>query len=99
MPMIPKSITRSWHTHIKIHTINWHAKCLSFNAWRVASMDCGKDEFMSTNMKSADKIRLLDQMLEDIAGDEFDDDDTSEPAVNASHYAEAEELDIIDMTH
>lgn len=54
---------------------------------------------MSTSMKSADKIRLLDQMLEDIAGDEFDDDDPSEPAVNASHYAEAEELDIIDMTH
>lgn len=55
----------------------------------------------TASIKSADKIKLLDQMLEDIAGDEFDLDDPSEPAINGSvkHYTEAEELDIIDMTH
>ena len=54
-----------------------------------------------TTIKSADKIKLLDQMLEDIAGDEFDEYDLSESAMNANvkHYANVEDLDVIDITH
>ena len=55
----------------------------------------------TTTIKSADKIKLLDQMLEDIAGDEFDEYDASESATSAGvkHYADIEELDIIDIMH
>ena len=54
-----------------------------------------------TTIKSVDKIKLLDQMLEDIAGDEFDDFDPSETSVSASakHFSDVEELDIIDSMH
>ena len=52
-------------------------------------------------IKTTDKIKLLDQMLEDIAGDEFEDFDTTESAVstNNKHYGHIEELDIIDSMH
>jgi hypothetical protein len=55
-------------------------------------------------IKTTDKIKLLDQMLEDIAGDEFDEFnefDAAEKTMNASakHYNELEELDLIDATH
>ena len=57
---------------------------------------------MSTpTLKSADKIKLLDQMLEDIAGDEFDEYDIADSSMQTStkHYSEVEELDIIDSMH
>lgn len=55
----------------------------------------------TTTINSADKIKLLDQMLEDLAGDEFDEYDPSESAISAKvkHYTEREELDIIDIMH
>ncbi len=57
---------------------------------------------MSTStIKSADKIKLLEQMLEDLAGDEFDEYDSSETAMHAQlkHDPDTEELDIIDTMH
>ena len=60
----------------------------------------------TTTIKSADKIKLLDQMLEDIAGDEHEDFDfESHDATESSmktgvkRYNDAEELDIIDIMH
>ena len=55
----------------------------------------------NTTTKSLDKIKLLDQMLEDIAGDEFDDYDTSENSASAGvkHHDIAEELDLFDTAH
>ncbi len=55
----------------------------------------------TTTIKSADKIKLLDQMLEDLAGDEFDEYDAAENGMRAStkQYSEVEELDIIDSMH
>jgi hypothetical protein len=54
-----------------------------------------------TTIKRADKIKLLDQMLEDIAGDEYDEYDTAEDGLyaGAKQYSEIEELDVIDTTH
>lgn len=59
-----------------------------------------------TTIKNTDKIKLLDQMLEDIAGDEFDDYDPAESSINAGavtkqsmHYSDIEELDMIDSMH
>jgi hypothetical protein len=47
--------------------------------------------------KNTDKIKLLDQMLEDIAGDELEEYDTPEYDINAEvqHYIEEEALDLI----
>ena len=55
----------------------------------------------NTTIKSADKIKLLDQMLEDIAGDEYEDFDTTESGAtaDAKRYDNAKELDIIDTMH
>lgn len=55
----------------------------------------------TTTIKSADKIKLLDQMLEDLAGDEFGECDAAENGMRAStkQYSEVEELDIIDSMH
>ena len=55
----------------------------------------------TTTIKSADKIKLLDQMLEDLAGDEFDEYDAAENGMRTStkQYSEVEELDIIDSMH
>ena len=60
----------------------------------------------TTTIKSADKIKLLDQMLEDIAGDEYEDfdfegNDAAENSMNAGikHYNDAQELEIIDIMH
>ena len=52
-------------------------------------------------IKTTDKIKLLDQMLEDLAGDEFDDYDTAETSIPASakQFNDIEELDIIDSMH
>jgi hypothetical protein len=57
---------------------------------------------MSTPTKtSADKIKLLDQMLEDIAGDEFEDYDESEAGLSAGvkHHDIIEDLDAIETLH
>jgi hypothetical protein len=50
---------------------------------------------------SLDKIKLLDQMLEDIAGDEFEDYDADEGRVGSSvkHHDVAEDLDAIETFH
>jgi hypothetical protein len=54
----------------------------------------------NTTKTSPDKIKLLDQMLEDIAGDEFDDFDTSESgSTSIKRHDITEDLDIIDLLH
>jgi hypothetical protein len=55
----------------------------------------------NTTKTSPDKIKLLDQMLEDIAGDEFDDFDSSESgtSTNLKRHDITEDLDIIDLLH
>ena len=55
----------------------------------------------NTTIKSADKIKLLDQMLEDIAGDEYEDFDAadSNASAGAKRYGNVEELDVIDLMH
>ncbi len=55
----------------------------------------------NTTKTSPDKIKLLDQMLEDIAGDEYDDFDTSESgsSANIKRHDITEDLDIIDLLH
>lgn len=55
----------------------------------------------NTTKTSPDKIKLLDQMLEDIAGDEYDDFDTSESgtSTNLKRHDITEDLDIIDLLH
>lgn len=55
----------------------------------------------TTTIKSADKIKLLDQMLEDIAGDEYEEFDVSEASITnrAKHYDYVEEIDINDKMH
>jgi hypothetical protein len=54
-----------------------------------------------TTIKNTDKIKLLDQMLEDIAGDEFDEYGTDENGFNTSakRYSDVETLDMIDTAH
>ena len=57
---------------------------------------------MSTTTKiSLDKIKLLDQMLEDIAGDEYEDFDADKTSASASlkHHDIAEDLDEIETFH
>jgi len=55
----------------------------------------------ATTKTSLDKIKFLDQMMEDLAGDEFEDFDVSESSVSASikQHNLAEDLDIIDILH
>ena len=54
-----------------------------------------------STIKSADKIKLLDQMLEDIAGDEFDEYESTDNTVkdNNKHYTDMQELEIIELMH
>ena len=55
----------------------------------------------STTKTNPDKIKLLDQMLEDMAGEEFEDFDEGEGGAGADfkpHYLE-EDLDFLDTTH
>ncbi|HSI24378.1 MAG TPA: hypothetical protein VK952_02040 [Methylotenera sp.] len=56
-----------------------------------------KIDMPNTIVKNADKIKLLDQMLEDIAGDELEEYDTPEYDINAEvqHYIEEEALDLV----
>jgi hypothetical protein len=55
----------------------------------------------TTTIKSTDKIKLLDQMLEDIAGDEYEEYDAPEAGIHAGakQYGDIEELDMIDSMH
>lgn len=55
----------------------------------------------NTTKTSPDKIKLLDQMLEDIAGDEFDDYDDSENNASSTlkRHSFEEDLDFFDTTH
>jgi hypothetical protein len=56
-----------------------------------------------TTITSTDKIKLLDQMLEDLAGDEFDEYDAAETSIGSTkqsmQYSDVEELDMIDSMH
>ena len=57
---------------------------------------------MSTpTIKNLDKIKLLDQMLEDMAGEEFEEFDAADFGASASvkHHDITEELDLIDYLH
>lgn len=47
------------------------------------------------------KIKLLDQMLEDLAGDEFEEYDETENGASADvkRYTDLEDLDVIDTMH
>jgi hypothetical protein len=55
----------------------------------------------TTTIRNLDKIKMLDQMLEDLAGEEYEDYSEAETNANADvkHYAAAEELDNIDTMH
>ena len=78
--------------------LNASNKLLAF-----ARLNCRKGRFnMSiSTIKSADKIKLLDQMLEDIAGDEFDEYESTDNTVkgNNKHYTDMQELEIIELMH
>ena len=54
-----------------------------------------------TTKTSLDKIKFLDQMMEDLAGDELEDFDVSETSASASikQHNLADDLDIIDILH
>jgi hypothetical protein len=54
-----------------------------------------------TTKTSLDKIKFLDQMMEDLAGEEFEDIDVSESGISASvkRHDITEELDAIDILH
>ena len=57
---------------------------------------------MSTTAKtSLDKIKLLDQMLEDQAGDEYEDFDADKTSAGANlkHHYIAEDLDEMETYH
>ena len=55
----------------------------------------------ATTKTSLDKIKFLDQMMEDLAGDEVEDFDVSESSASASvkHHNLSEDLDAIDILH
>ncbi len=55
----------------------------------------------ATTKTSLDKIKFLDQMMEDLAGDEFEDFDVSESSIsnNVKQHNLAENLDIIDILY
>ena len=57
---------------------------------------------MSTTTKtSLDKIKALNQMLEDLAGDEYEDFDEDKTSASASlkHHDIAEDLDEMETFH
>jgi hypothetical protein len=57
---------------------------------------------MSTTTKtSPDKIKLLDQMLEDIAGDEYEEFEDGEnfASSDVKRHSLEEDLDFLDTTH
>ena len=54
-----------------------------------------------TTKTSLDEIKFLDQMMEDLAGDELEDFDVFESSASAGikQHNLAEDLDIIDILH
>ena len=54
-----------------------------------------------TTTKSLDKLKFLDQMMEDLAGDELGEFDVSENVASAGikQHNLAEDLDVIDILH
>ena len=54
-----------------------------------------------TTKTNLDKLKFLDQMMEDLAGDELGDFDVSESGASASikQHNLAEDLDVIDILH
>ena len=54
-----------------------------------------------TTKTSLDKIKFLDQMMEDLAGDEFEEFDASESSIGASvkRHDITEDLEQIDTLH
>jgi hypothetical protein len=54
-----------------------------------------------TTKTNLDKIKLLDQMLEDIAGEEYEEFDESESGAGASvkRHDITDDLDIIETLH
>ena len=55
----------------------------------------------STTKSSVDKVKLLDQMLEDLAGDEYEeyDADESRAGKGVKHHDIAEDLDEMETFH
>ena len=55
----------------------------------------------STTKSSVDKVKLLDQMLEDLAGDEYEDYDADESRASkgVKHHDIAEDLDEMETFH
>ena len=55
----------------------------------------------STAKTSGDKVKLLDQMLEDLAGDEYEDYDADENRAGRGfkHHDIAEDLDEMETFH
>lgn len=53
------------------------------------------------NTTTPNKIKVLDQMLEDFAGDEFDDFDDVENSASSDvkRYSPNDDLDFFDITH
>lgn len=52
----------------------WHAKCLVLNISNLLIIKYRKGRFIMANTATnLDRVKLLDQMLEDLAGDEFDE--------------------------
>lgn len=54
-----------------------------------------------TTITKSDKIKLLDQMLEDLAGDEFEEYDVADNSAdtNVKHYDIAEDLEVMETYH
>lgn len=54
-----------------------------------------------TTKTSGDKVKLLDQMLEDMAGDEYEDYDADENRASKAikHHDIAEDLDEMESYH
>ena len=55
----------------------------------------------STTKSSVDKVKLLDQMLEDLAGDEYEEYDADETRASKGikHHDIAEDLDEMETFH
>ncbi len=54
-----------------------------------------------TTITKSDKIKLLDQMLEDLAGDEFEEYEVADNSAdtNVKHYDIAEDLEVMETYH
>lgn len=71
-----------------------HSDLLVEQNWKVGII-------MADTQKASDKIKLLDQMLEDIAGDEFDEFSESDSSYSSGNkrFAADDDLSDIDNIH